>query len=254
MRVERHDPVDRHEQDRDRVDDQPAAAQALHLQRLAVLTLPLLLERPLREQEGQRRPHGEIDRRAQEEERDVQVGRLVLQDGVLRHRVGVRPEIQLVHAEGDWQEQQGHERQRPACRLQHPADHDAPRAAREVVHHRECQGPERDADPEDVRQQVRLEEVLAVGREADGAERDACEADEHREPLQTGNTGRGGVGRLNHVGSCRPGGAAAGRPVIRLCRSSLGPALRASRCVQWTPPCAPPESPTAGAVAGAAAR
>ena len=185
------------------VDDQPAAAQALHLQRLAVLTLPLLLERPLGEQEGQRRPHGEIDRRAQEEERDVQVGRLVLQDGVLRHRVGVRPEIQLVHAEGDRQEQQGHERQRPACRLQHPADHDAPRAAREVVHHRECQGPERDADPEDVGQQVRLEEVLAVGREADGAEGDACEADEHREPLQTGNTGRGGVGRLNHVGSCR---------------------------------------------------
>ena len=70
----------------------------------------------------------------------------------------------------DREEQHGQQRQRPARRLEDPAEH-APGAARQVLDHHQRQRAERDAEEQQVGDQPGAEEVVAVDDEADGADR-----------------------------------------------------------------------------------
>ena len=90
----------------------------------------------------------------------------MLQHLVARHEIGVRPRIQPVHAERDRQEEQRHDRQHARRGANRPAQHDAPRAAGQLMHHAEREAAERHAEAEHVRHQVRLQELREVQQRA----------------------------------------------------------------------------------------
>jgi hypothetical protein len=78
-------------------------------------------------------------------------------------------------------EQHGHHRERARRGLEHAPGHEAPLAAREVLHHEHGQRADRDVDPEDVRDEVRLPERLARQEEPGGKARQP-DAPEHQAP------------------------------------------------------------------------
>ena len=196
VRLERHHPVERRERDREAVREEPAAAEHLHAARELLIGRPVLFERPGVEEVRQRVPDEEVDRGAGEEERRVEIQVLVLQHFVVRDEIGVRPDVEMAHAERDRQEQDGHHRQRARRRADGPADHDAPGAARELVHHAERQAAERHAQAQHVRHQVRLHELPHVDERADERHGRAHGAGEEQPALQARELGNRDVGGL----------------------------------------------------------
>ena len=117
--VERHHPVDSGSRDRQRQEDQSGAAQPLHAARrrdVAVVLRARQRSHPPRDQV----PAEEIDGGAGDEERRVQVRRLVTEHGVGLHHVRMHPGIEAAHAEHDGNEEDRHQRQRAARRLPRP--------------------------------------------------------------------------------------------------------------------------------------
>ena len=101
MRLERHEPVERREGDREAVRQEAARAQHLHPPREPGVAGLVLLERPGVQKIGERIPDGEINRGADEEERDAQIELLVPQHLVVGDEAGVGPAIEMMRAERD---------------------------------------------------------------------------------------------------------------------------------------------------------
>jgi hypothetical protein len=78
VRLERHEPVEGRERDRQAVSEEPACAQHLHAPRQTGIPGLVLLERPRVQKVCDRVPDREIDRRANQEERRVEVELFVL--------------------------------------------------------------------------------------------------------------------------------------------------------------------------------
>ena len=78
-------------------------------------------------------PDREVEDRAGGEEGHVQVGRLLLEQLVGGHDLGLRPGVERGGAEHDRDEEERHRRQRAGGRLVEAARHEAPEAAGEVV-------------------------------------------------------------------------------------------------------------------------
>ena len=119
----------------------------------------------------------------------------------MRDRVGVRPVIEMAHAEDDRQEQHRHDRQRPHRGFERPADHHAPRAARQVLHHQQRHAAEHDAHPERVGDEVRLVEAIdgpAITKPAIG-QHEADDRGDGAQPLQPRQTLSGGLIRFSRV-------------------------------------------------------
>jgi hypothetical protein len=96
VRVERHQPVDRREEQGDAVEQQSAAAQPLHPDREPFIAgRGVLLPRPPGDQVRKGGPQHEVDGGAHVEERDVQVRRPVLQDLVVGDQLRTRPRVEL---------------------------------------------------------------------------------------------------------------------------------------------------------------
>ena len=196
MRLERHQPVERRERDRQPVRDEPAAAEQLHAAREPGLGGAILLERPGIQEVRQPVPHEEVDGRPDEEERRVQVQVLVLERLVVRDQIGVRPPVETIHAERDGKKEQRHHRQHARRRADGPPNDDPPGAARELMHHAERQAAERHAEAQHVGHQVRLQELPDVEEQAGQRHGRAHPACNQQSTLMARQLRNGGVGRV----------------------------------------------------------
>ena len=166
VRVDRHQPVERRERDRHAIRDKAAAAQDLHPARDARIAGAVLLERPGVEEIRQAVPDQKIDSRPGPERTSCS-GRSACAAAARRSRpVPGASSCRDAHAEGNRQKEQGHHRQHPRRRADRPADDDAPRAARQLMHHAEREAAQRDAEAPHVRQQVRLQKLRDVDERA----------------------------------------------------------------------------------------
>ncbi len=119
-----------------------------------------------------------------DEERRVEVPGLVLQDVARRDDGVVGPGVEVLHSDYDRDEQHGHQREVAGARFRHPLDDVPPRAGDQVVQEEDPETPERQAEPEEVPQEVRLEEMVAP-HEVRGRQRDhARRADFRGDPFQ----------------------------------------------------------------------
>ena len=117
--------------------------------RLQVVDAAVQLVRPARLQVRRAGTTRRSRRRPRQEERHVQVQRLLLEQRVGGHDVRPRPGIDVGQAERERQEEHGQVGQRARARLQQAPDHQPPQAAREVVDQRDRQAADGDARPED---------------------------------------------------------------------------------------------------------
>jgi hypothetical protein len=105
---------------------------------------------------GHRQPDREIDDRADDEERNVQILGSIIQPlgGGLRR---ARPHVERAHAERDGQKTYRQPGQRPHRRFEDAPDHHAPIASRQILQHQNRHASERQAEQEHVTEQVRLQ-------------------------------------------------------------------------------------------------
>ncbi len=143
MRVERHDPVHGHEEDRDGVDQQPAAAQPLHLARDARIGRAVLLEPPAVQHVRDGVPHEEIHHRANDEERHIEVRFLLEQDGVRLNRFGSSPQEDRTEPEQDRNKRQRHQPERAGSSLEDTPAGESPFTARHVLKHQQSERAQR---------------------------------------------------------------------------------------------------------------
>ena len=124
-------------------------------------------------------PDREVEHRAADEERRVQVRRLVPQDLVGLHVIGVGPDVEAASSPAAPGRTARTERNRPARRLEDAAEH-APGAARQVLDHHQRHRAERDAEEQQVGDQPRPEEVIAVDDEPERADGQPDDAGDQR--------------------------------------------------------------------------
>ena len=120
----------------------------------------------------------------------------MLERRVARDERRVGPWIHAIHAQRDRQEQHGHQRKHARGRADGTADDDTPGAARQLMHHAEREAAERDAEPQHVRHQVRLQELGRVEETAGERQHRAHGADEQQpilEAFQLRNRNVGGL-------------------------------------------------------------
>src|SRR5687768_6315626 len=141
---------------------------------------PVLRGRPVIEQERADDPDDEADRRADQPAAHVQIDFFTVQVRVAL----AGPHVQVFHAQRDGDEQDRHRQDHPRRALEQPADGEAPRAAREVLEHEKPARAHRKAEPEQVRIEVRAEELLALtDEEAEKQQRAAGDARDQRGDL-----------------------------------------------------------------------
>ena len=121
---------------------------------------------------------------------------LVLQRLVARDQRRIRPTVQAVHAEENRQKERREHGQRPRRGTDRPSDDDAPRAARELVHHAERQRSERDPEHEHVRHEIGLQELRDVDDQTHDRHGETGRADDQELALARSELGNGLVGRL----------------------------------------------------------
>jgi len=107
----------------------------------------------------QRVPDQEIERGAENERGLVQICQLVPQDLVVLDQVGVRPFVQMVHPEDDWEEQHRHDRNNAGGGAQLLSDDHAPRPARQLMDHHQSEAAERQSEDQEIGHQIRLVEL-----------------------------------------------------------------------------------------------
>ncbi len=175
----------------------PAAGQAFHLHGQRRIAGAVLFGRPGAQALRQEAPDGEVEHVAGDEERHVEVGRL-LEDDRVRGLVG--PVVEVPHAGQDGQAEERHDRQRARGRFEDAPDHEAPGAAAQVVEHQQRQAAEPDARPVDPGHQVGFVEPIGTRQEeADAGQHGAGRGGHQALRLQT-REALGWVVRLNcHV-------------------------------------------------------
>ena len=171
MRVDRHDPVERREGQRQGEQEQAGRCDLRHAHADRRVAGLVLLDRLAAEVEREAAPDREVDDDADEEERRVEEPGLARDDGVVAGLAllddGVRPVVvDVVEADDDRHEQQQHERQGAGHVLGHATDRHAPPGAGDVLDHREEQRAEADAEHAHVTDQVRERAVRAEQAEA----------------------------------------------------------------------------------------
>ncbi len=138
LRVERHDPVDRgeghrqHQEEEARRADRPEPHAVGWRRRQAAV----LFRRPAVEQHDQQHPEREVEDRADEEEPRIEVAGLGLDDGVVG-RLRPRPLEEDRQLEGDRDEEERDDRQRPGRGFEDAAADEPPLAARHVLQHQQ---------------------------------------------------------------------------------------------------------------------
>ena len=197
VRVDRHRPVDDREGHGQAVDEQAAAREPQHLVGQRGVAGAILFGRPCAQAQRDETPHGEVEDIAADEERHVEVGRLVEDDRV---GGGVRPVIEMPHPGEHRQSQHGHRRQGARGGLEDAANHQAPGAAGEMVEHQQREAPEPDAGPVDPGHQIRFVEAVGPGHgEAGAGEHGANDGRDHALRLQARKALGRVVGVRSHV-------------------------------------------------------
>ncbi|MCG3163087.1 MAG: hypothetical protein JMDDDDMK_04465 [Acidobacteria bacterium] len=191
---ERHQPIGRGEGRGQRVNHEARPAQRLHPPLQSRIGVAVLFARPAIEQPGHYQPDGEIDHRAQKKERRAQPRVLVM----LTH-IRARPRIKFAHAERERQKQRQQQRHRARRRFEQPLDHHSPIAARQVLQHHNRQTAERDAPPEQIADQIRLEELFRADQPSGDAQHGGGNANDECLALEAAQFGRRRVSRdLGH--------------------------------------------------------
>ena len=160
--IERHQPVDRREGGRQAVEDETGGRDHLHPSRQGGITRRVLPGGQPLQHPGEPAPDREVEGRPGDEERGVEVHRLVTQEGVRLDLVRARPPVQLGQTEQERHEEQGDEGQRSGRGLEHTPDHQPPAAARQVVQHGDGGTAEGDREPVEKGDEVRAEELPPV--------------------------------------------------------------------------------------------
>ena len=169
VRLERHEPVERRERNRQAVAEQSAGAEHLHLARDRRIAGLILFERPFAEQKRDDVPDREVDGRSREKERHIQVRLLPLQNRIDRHTVRISPRIQRMHTERDRNEEDRHQRQRAGRRAENASNDHTPGAAGHLVHHREPERAECNRQQPHVGREERANELRRVHHQSDRA-------------------------------------------------------------------------------------
>src|SRR5712692_5518923 len=173
VRLERHDPVNRPERDRQTVGHETSGREQLQPPVQTFGGRAILFVRPPVQEVHEQAPGGQIQNSAADEEGDVQIRSLVLQDRVAQDLFRTRPLVEALQAEEERYEEEGDQGKRPRRGLERPPDWNAPRAAGHSAQHQDRQASERDAGPEDAREEVGPEELL---RGSHGSDREGHES------------------------------------------------------------------------------
>ncbi len=150
----------------------PPARHAAHLLRVFPVAGFVVFPGERAERASHERPEEEVEDRTGGEERNVQIGALLVHDfGEVRiggDAHGIGPRIQVRHSEEDRDEEEGQEVDRASPRLQQPAKQDAPMTARLVLNHQHGQAPDGDPEPEHEGGQIALNELRRIGEPGEG--------------------------------------------------------------------------------------
>ena len=179
MRLERHHPVDRRERHGEAVDREPRPGEHAEAARRGSI-----LGGPATQHRGDGDPRSEVDGRPDEEEGRVQVRALVAEERVGCHHLRARPLVELPEPEGERQEGEGEEGEGARPRLEHAPDDEAPGTARQVVDQDDRHAAERDAEPEEVGDEVGAEERCRIRGGPGGAGSEARDADQEAVPAE----------------------------------------------------------------------
>ena len=183
MRLERHRPVDRGEGHGEAEEHEPAARDELETRPGGGVEALVLAQRPARQRARHERPGEEVERGTTEEERNVQVERLVLQERIVRHLLGLRPLVEPADSERDGEEHDRHDGQGARAGLEQAPDRHPPRAAGHVLDHEQREAAERAADPEEVRDEIAAEELRGIEKARQRAHEQGGRAHADGDPL-----------------------------------------------------------------------
>ena len=92
----------------------------------------------------------------------------MLQNRIRGHRLFVAPMIEIMDAQGDGNEKQNEKGHGAHHMLGDPSYDHAPACAGDVLHQHEEEGPEGDADGEEKRDEVGMEESRTIAHSQDG--------------------------------------------------------------------------------------
>src|SRR5579864_1983897 len=169
--LQRHDPVDARKRYGKSVDHQTDPAQSFEAipereSRLARVLQPGPFVQEIRKRE----PNREIENRANNEKFGIEIGLLRQNDRL--GLPGPGPTVDRLHSREKRQRRNGHERERAGSRFEDAPNDERPPPSRQVLHHQERQGTQRDANPEQERNQVGAEKIRLVRNAARDANRE----------------------------------------------------------------------------------
>ena len=169
-RFEAHQPVEGRERHREPDRGERAGAQRLHPRAVVGARARVPPQRPAPEQRRDRDPDGEVERRAHEEERQVEVRAAVLDEVarvLARDRIGPEPRVEGREPEEQRDEEHREQRHHRGDGLGEAAHRDGPAGPHRVADHQEDQRTDGDAGDVRVRDEVGEEELGAIDGRAD---------------------------------------------------------------------------------------
>jgi hypothetical protein len=194
--VERHEPVDARERQRQREQGHPRGGELVHRDGELRVSRLVLLVRPRVQARGEEDDDREVDARARRPEREVQEAVLGRDRRVVRRLA--EPRVQVVAEDDDRDEQAEEHRQHAHQLLGAASDRDAPAGAREVLQHHEEQPAHAQREAPREGRQIREREALRILQVARAGHRCAEHA-ERREDLPHAGPR---VVRRHHVRGC----------------------------------------------------
>ncbi len=164
VRRERHDPVDRGEGLGQREDDDGGPGEAAQASRHPGIPRRVLTKRAAVVEKGDEGPNPEVDRRTDQEERDVEVWRLPAKQRIVLGCAGGCPRVEIAQTEEHREGKSRHHRNRCEDRLPDPSQHDPPSSLGRVLDQHEKEPAEGQAQKEQERHEPREEELLRIPR------------------------------------------------------------------------------------------
>src|SRR5579863_405385 len=167
MRFERHDPVDGKKGDSKTVKHQSRAAHAFETDGEPRIARAVLFVGPAVQSARESPPNSEINDVANEEEWQVQIELLGFENRIRGDEILMCPGIQPAQAQEKWKNQNREHRQGARASLQWTANRQAPKATGQVMNHEKRGATQWEAEPENVRKQVRAEKLLGCAYTVD---------------------------------------------------------------------------------------
>ncbi len=142
----------------------------------------ILLRGPLSQALADGDPNGEVDHRADEKKRHVEISALLLQNRIGRDDFRAGPHVEVREPEAERHEQQRHDGKRTQRGFERALDHESPGATDQMMDHDDAQATDRHAEPEHVRDQVGAKKLGAIEKGADPTAGERDRADDQRAP------------------------------------------------------------------------